>query len=446
VVQLSADDNSDLVGGKIYLLDEEGKRKERFILAEDGQFKTAEQIDKKEKIQGLNTYNKEPKAKAALALEDENEFVIDTVYTDSVGGFEYYKLIYDKAFDMYPIGLSSIEKANADLYLTDENGVRTRTFELSGQETGKGMLMKENLAVANSIIKVFDKSGNLVETIVTKEDGSFSYKKLNFSEDMVMQVDENDVGDLVGGIVYLVDADNNRTRFFIQEGNQLVHPAAFGKETIYGVFTYNKLPLENTALVVLDQNGIPIDTIFTGENGVFEFEKMRLDENYSIRLLNPKDDSENLEVFLTDADGNKTQSAKTNKDGTFAFISEMDDEESLVEKKIPKKTMKSKEMTVYFDFSQISLSAKAKSTLNESLNSIKKADEIKLIGHTDDKGSKALNKRVGMQRAAAVKAYLVSQGISSSKLIVSSAGESKPVASNNSEQGRVKNRRVEIVN
>lgn len=69
---------------------------------------------------------------------------------------------------------------------------------------------------------------------------------------------------------------------------------------------------------------------------------------------------------------------------------------------------------------------------------------IELIGHTDNVGSDEYNLQLSRKRAETVAQYLVSKGISSDRISVSGFGSSKPVASNDTEEGRSKNRRVDI--
>ena len=70
--------------------------------------------------------------------------------------------------------------------------------------------------------------------------------------------------------------------------------------------------------------------------------------------------------------------------------------------------------------------------------------KIELAGHTDSDGSAESNLKLSQDRAAAVKAYLVSKGISASRIQTVGYGESRPVAQNSSEAGRAKNRRTEV--
>ncbi len=70
---------------------------------------------------------------------------------------------------------------------------------------------------------------------------------------------------------------------------------------------------------------------------------------------------------------------------------------------------------------------------------------VQIIGHTDDVGDAESNMWYGRQRANNVKQYLVSQGIVKEKIKVSSKGESSPIAPNDSDENRAKNRRIEII-
>jgi outer membrane protein OmpA-like peptidoglycan-associated protein len=102
---------------------------------------------------------------------------------------------------------------------------------------------------------------------------------------------------------------------------------------------------------------------------------------------------------------------------------------------------------ILFDFDSNTLKDDAKTnikTLASSLNEYPGTD-VKIIGHTDNKGTAAYNQSLSERRAAAVKAYAVAQGVPSSRLVTVGKGFAEPIADNATDAGRAANRRVEIV-
>jgi outer membrane protein OmpA-like peptidoglycan-associated protein len=70
---------------------------------------------------------------------------------------------------------------------------------------------------------------------------------------------------------------------------------------------------------------------------------------------------------------------------------------------------------------------------------------IEIAGHTDGQGDPDLNRRLSLQRANAVSAYFISKGVNKQRIVCSGYGGEKPLASNESEEGRKRNRRVEFI-
>ncbi len=69
---------------------------------------------------------------------------------------------------------------------------------------------------------------------------------------------------------------------------------------------------------------------------------------------------------------------------------------------------------------------------------------VTLTGHTDNIGNPPYNKALGMQRALAMKSLLVNLGIDAKRISVNSEGQTQPIETNDTEEGRQKNRRVEL--
>jgi OmpA-OmpF porin, OOP family len=99
-----------------------------------------------------------------------------------------------------------------------------------------------------------------------------------------------------------------------------------------------------------------------------------------------------------------------------------------------------------FDFDKSVLRPDGKKAIDDALAKIQGTDLEMVIatGHTDSIGTEQYNQRLSERRAEAVKQYLVSKGIPASKITTIGKGESQPVATNKTKEGRQKNRRVDI--
>ena len=70
--------------------------------------------------------------------------------------------------------------------------------------------------------------------------------------------------------------------------------------------------------------------------------------------------------------------------------------------------------------------------------------DIRIIGHTDNTGSDAVNDPLSVQRAQAARQYLAARGVDPKRIATAGRGEREPIADNSTEAGRARNRRVEI--
>ncbi|MEW6378848.1 MAG: peptidoglycan-associated lipoprotein Pal [bacterium] len=102
---------------------------------------------------------------------------------------------------------------------------------------------------------------------------------------------------------------------------------------------------------------------------------------------------------------------------------------------------------VNFDFDRSELTDTAREILNANAELLKKSPEAKIQveGHCDERGSTSYNLALGERRAASVKDYLVSLGISADKISTISYGEERPLDPGQNEEAWAKNRRAHIV-
>ncbi len=103
---------------------------------------------------------------------------------------------------------------------------------------------------------------------------------------------------------------------------------------------------------------------------------------------------------------------------------------------------------VKFPSSKWALSKAAEDRLKEFAEKLKSENKnvyLEVQGHTDAQGSPAVNYRLGVERAEAVRRFLNKQGIALNRMSTISYGEDEPVAPNKSKAGRSKNRRVVVI-
>lgn len=101
---------------------------------------------------------------------------------------------------------------------------------------------------------------------------------------------------------------------------------------------------------------------------------------------------------------------------------------------------------ILFDFDSAELRSVARQNLSQLAASLQDYPntEVLIVGHTDAVGSESYNQRLSENRASSAAQYLVSQGISRSRITTLGKGELEPVASNETDYGRQENRRVEV--
>lgn len=99
---------------------------------------------------------------------------------------------------------------------------------------------------------------------------------------------------------------------------------------------------------------------------------------------------------------------------------------------------------ILFNYESFSLTKESKKELDNLVLFLQnnKSINIEIEAHTDNKGNEAYNQKLSQKRANSVVNYLVQKGISNTRLKAKGYGETKPIASNTTDEGRAKNRRV----
>lgn len=97
-----------------------------------------------------------------------------------------------------------------------------------------------------------------------------------------------------------------------------------------------------------------------------------------------------------------------------------------------------------FDTNSARIQGRLRPVLDQFSQGLDPKMRVRVIGHTDNTGSDAINNPLSLERAEAVRDYLAGRGVAASRVEVSGRGSHEPVADNGSAAGRAQNRRVEI--
>ncbi|MBJ7263390.1 MAG: OmpA family protein [Burkholderiaceae bacterium] len=100
----------------------------------------------------------------------------------------------------------------------------------------------------------------------------------------------------------------------------------------------------------------------------------------------------------------------------------------------------------FFDFDKSTLKPEGRQLLDQVAQQAQglNLETIIAVGHTDSIGTDAYNQKLSERRAASVKTYLTSKGVPADRIYTEGKGETQPVASNATREGRAQNRRVEV--
>jgi outer membrane protein OmpA-like peptidoglycan-associated protein len=101
---------------------------------------------------------------------------------------------------------------------------------------------------------------------------------------------------------------------------------------------------------------------------------------------------------------------------------------------------------ISFDVGSAAIKPPLRAVLDPFVSSLQgdPSAQITIVGHTDSTGSDALNNKLSIERADSVRDYIVTRGVAAGRVATAGRGDREPIADNNTDAGRAKNRRVEI--
>jgi len=340
-------------------------------------------------MSGLLQLNKIGMDGTKISLLDENDNVVQTLTTDSLGRFKFDKLDLDKNYTLRLDATDDGVMQNADLYLTNSKGQKV----LVANKIGKGKFTFKALPYSSydklEIIKEVD------ESLFTVSVFGQVYKKLP--------------GDYSGGMDILI----------VNDDGKIIGKATTDKN---GKFRFDKLSPDEEYLFKLSEDDSEFKMVITDENGkVLEAAKRLIDGKYKyVRLSADK----NVLTLINEVD---------------EVIKIAENENFIISK-------------ILYDYRSDKINNEAAKELDKLVLILKKNKNIgvELSSHTDSKGGDAYNLELSQRRADKAVEYIVSQGIDRDRITAKGYGETRPVAPNNlpngkdNPEGRAKNRRTEF--
>lgn len=262
--------------------------------------------------------------------------------------------------------------------------------------------------------------------------------------------------------------------FNIPEGYEVTYVKSESEFDLYKSNTYydcyenlntNKSSLCTSKFYGFDDKGYPelegaIKNYYYKKIGGGEIPRLLIQKNYQkiIEALGggkhaySKGENNNVMVYLLEKQGQKIWILIDTTDNTSYSVTTVTSgnyKSILTASKLAEDIAKQGYITlnVSFDNNKSIIKNQDKPILNEVIALLKNDPVLKLSvdGHTDNVGSAAANKLLSQQRSESIVKYLISSGVAADRLLAKGFGSEAPVADNRSEEGKAKNRRVELV-
>lgn len=370
--------------------------------------------------------------------------------------------------------------ANDDFTPTKKTVVQEKDLSMSvfGRVVDKDGDGKSNIEVS-----ILDDGQAVLSSVFTDDRGAFIFKKLKpeqvymarvEADDTELQVDMFLVGGdgsiksrstRIGDRLYGFGVDKDLSKYIrLLSPEQYALGVPEGKRGIAGRVVDKQTYLfgrENVEVGLFNKANELMTSSTTDKNGVFSF-VVDEGEDYAVQVKSDKEKDYTEIVMVDDMDVSVKVANSDDMDanGMFSF-------RSLPQEMITLKRMEVEDTELKLPSNFNDMEKGATIVLNNILFSSGSADllpssfvelndlaeqlnkqpkvRIRVSGHTDNQGTSSTNMVLSEGRAKAVVEYLESQGVNTDRMTFKGYGETKPVAPNDTEEGRKKNRRVEFL-
>lgn len=456
-VLLTENNNDPAKGVKVYLLDDKGKVLDSTKTNEKGYFAFKNLESEKSYMAEIDDSDGVMKNKSRYFLADKNNKISRITHNQGPG----QKFVF-KNLPVDPNGLP-------DLYNDDD-------LSLAGN-----LLYGENPSkpLANKKVVIKNESGDVLETTTTNEFGAFAFRNLPLDQNYSLSVEDEDLpADMK---ITLTNKSGKEVKFARSDAKGKfkfsllsVDKAAIDdlsvndKELIMSLNGYlydqNKKSIPNAKVILFNKNEV-IENIITDDKGKFSFKNLGAEKNYLFSI----DDSEGrfagvTKIYVADSKGRVYRELKRNTNGKFQFdLIELDrtamGEYSVDDPWLEVLQMKNKQRqeaitiieNLYYAYGDYKIDAAGYNILDKVITVLNSNPNlnIELSSHTDSRSSDSYNMTLSQKRAKTAVDYIISKGISKSRLKAVGYGETHLL--NNckndmpcGEEEHAKNRRTEF--
>jgi outer membrane protein OmpA-like peptidoglycan-associated protein len=412
-----------------------------------------------------------PPAGSKVYLTDENDNVIDSSYVDAEGNFKFKKLKSDKS---YLMRLGDDDNRNFDYQISDGSG---KLFKLS-TENNKGDVVSavdgsvlitpaeydkfafdfENLPKDGSKIYLTDENGNITDSSFVDANGNFRFNKLDPTQTYLFIVEDEDF-DMNNADLYSMNDGQARKLTKLPSSfqmNQLALMDVADSKFDASKFQLNyegNIPDSAQAYLYDEETKEIVEAVEIDEQGNFSFRTLDPDRKYSIKFDREIDETQAKFFAIEEPDAQLDIASIVAADKekleekAIAIAAEKKAQEEAAKKSQELSQLSDNAKVVYFDFNGYLLNdSQVEYLKKEVIGPLMANPDMKLSvdGHADNIGSDDVNKRMSNLRLSSILYHLKIRGIDETRVTLTPYGESKPIESNDTEEGRTKNRRVEI--
>lgn len=441
--------------------------------------------DKNISIDGtvLLTENTNDPAKGVkVYLLDANAKAIDSTITNDKGYFIFNNLDVDKTYMAEIEGTEINMKNKSRYYLADKNSKISRITHSEG--ASKKFVFK-NLPVdpngmpdlyndddlslagnflygdnpskplANKKVIIKNEFGDIVEETTTNEFGAFAFRNLPIDQNYLITLDDSDLP--INAKIILTNKSGKEVKFarsdskgkfsfslLAVEKSSISDLSIDDKDLIMALNGYlydqNKKAISNAKVTIFNRSEV-IENIITDEKGRFAFKNLGADKNYLFSIDDSDPRFTNItKIYIADGKGRIYREIKRNSNGKFQFdlldidksvMGDYSVDDPWLQVLNMKNKAKQDAITIienlYYAYGDYKIDAAGSNILDKVitvLNSNKNLN-IELSSHTDSRSSDTYNMALSQKRAKAAVDYIVSKGISKTRLKAIGYGESK---------------------